>query len=330
MKTYYRYLVGVAAIVVVLALSVEAGADWDQKNLDNKAIQLSEYVPTPAGPPLTAETEPNNNCAAADALLVTIEGAINPFGDEDWFSFSANAGDCITLATDSQNGSSTDTQIFLYNSASCSDPNAWLIWDDDAGPGLFSLIENYEIAVTGTYYLRVKHFSAFLTGDYQLSLSNEPCELPPANDFCASAEVIPCGGSVEGTTDLAGNDLDDPLSICIPFVQSGPDVFYQVCVPASHMLTATLAPDDFDPGLWFVTDCADNNTCVAGVDAGLTNVTETLNWTNTSDSTVCLIIVVDSFSSSHHGDFTLNTDCQLVAPTATESSSWGSVKQMWR
>ena len=83
----------------------------------------------------------NDDCASAEAIDVSVDAAIDPAGDEDWYYFDANDGDCVTLATFSLNGSTTDTQIYLYEEATCGDPSAWLVWNDDGGPGLFSLIE---------------------------------------------------------------------------------------------------------------------------------------------------------------------------------------------
>ncbi len=329
MNTSYRFLTLIAAIVMATGLAVEASADIEAKNLANKAIQQAEFVPDGNNAAMsTNETEPNDDCATAEALLSPMVGAIDPFGDEDWYSFSANAGDCVTIGTDEHDGSSIDTQIYLYDAADCGDVNAWLTWDDDAGPGLFSLIQSYAIPASGTYYVRVKHYSQFLTGDYELTLETESCPTPPANDLCENAEAIACDRTVAGTTTLAGNDLDDVAGNCVPYIQGGPDVFYQVCVPNNYQITAIVTPVGFDPGLWFVTDCNDENSCIAGVDAGLTGAAESLSWLNSTGGTVCIYIVVDSYSIGHYGDFTLQTVC--TSETAAESSNWGAVKELFR
>lgn len=85
-------------------------------------------------------------------------------GDHDWITFSANAGDVITIGTDADGTPTADTYLQLY----ADDCATVLAFDDDGGPGLFSLISNFNAPYTGNYYAHVRGFSTTTTGLYLL------------------------------------------------------------------------------------------------------------------------------------------------------------------
>ncbi|NNM31242.1 MAG: hypothetical protein HKO57_17150, partial [Akkermansiaceae bacterium] len=253
--------------ILAFALPSFAQITEERKIEVNKIIHMIGFTPNFNSSAVVGETEPNDDCTGpdgADLFADSVSGAIDAGGDEDWFAFTANEGDCFTFATDSFNASDTDTQLYIYEAATCTDPFADLEFNDDGGPGLFSLISDWPAPAAGTYYLRVKHFSATGTGEYELFSSVGACPAPPANNTCANAEPLACNSAVSGTTAVATNDLEDLPSpeVCIPFGADGPDVFYEITVPAGNQLTAVLTPDNWDPGIWFVKDCTDRNTCV--------------------------------------------------------------------
>lgn len=110
------------------------------------------------------ETEPlNNSCPGEPYLMGNVFHGGLTAGDQDWVAFTAGAGDLLTLGTDSDAGSTTDTFIELYRD----DCTTLLTSNDDGGPGLFSLISNYAAPYTGAYYLKIRHFSATGSGLYK-------------------------------------------------------------------------------------------------------------------------------------------------------------------
>jgi len=112
------------------------------------------------------ETEPLNNTCPGEpyALGNTYHANISPAGDQDWVSFSANAGDLLTLGTDADGATPVgDTIIYLYSS----DCTTVLTSDDDSGPGLYSLISAFPAPYTGTYYLMMRAYSSTATGGYK-------------------------------------------------------------------------------------------------------------------------------------------------------------------
>ena len=133
--------------------------------------------PSGGSPPSSgSEVEANDTAATANPLTLNgdhgaIAAAINPGGDVDFFSFTANAGDKVWVHTDTggiQNAGATsrDTVIDLI----ASDGSTVIENDDDDGLGngcdgtvetrLASIIAGRTIPSAGTYYVRVQAFSA--------------------------------------------------------------------------------------------------------------------------------------------------------------------------
>lgn len=149
---------------------------------------------------------------------------------------------------------------------------------------------------------------------------------PPENDVCDRALPLPCGNvNISGSTALGMNDYDPTSAGCTTWQAAGADVVYviTVCGPTNFDLTYTCA---FDNSFYFITDCGDPlGSCVIGMDDDYTYYIEHMVGTLPGAGTYYLII--DAYSSGE-GDFTLTgtIDCA----TATESSSWGKVKQQFR
>lgn len=327
MKLFLKTTIPLACALLIATPALAQNYDEDFKRQTNKTIRLLDFVPIAGTAAVVSETEPNDDCGAPDPASIFVDdvaASIDVAGDEDWFVFDGVAGQCVTIATESRESSSTDTQLYIYDAAGCSDPLAFLAFNDDGGPGLFSLISDFEIPADGTYYVRVKHFSSSGTGAYTLLASEGACPQPPANNTCATAEPVACNSSVTGSTVLGTNDLEDLTGICVPFGADGPDVFYSVVVEPGEQIDALVDPVDWDPALWIVTNCTDENTCVAGADAGFFNDPESVSWTNEGDSPQTVFVIVDSFTASAFGDFTLTISCDAVV--SGDEESFGSVK----
>src|SRR5690606_15248374 len=79
------------------------------------------------------------------------EGSIDPalggdyWSDPDYWSFSAVAGDRISVSVDAQGG--LDPLLELYNSA-----GGYLTGDDNGGPDGNALLSDYLIESSGTYF----------------------------------------------------------------------------------------------------------------------------------------------------------------------------------
>ena len=160
------------------------------------------------------EVEPNDSAATATPLGgadVVVRATIFPNGDLDYFSFTAAGGDRVYVATQtsfSANGSS-DSQLDVIGT----DGTTSLEFDDDNGTfgGLSSSIAGVAIPAPGTYYVRVKHFSAasqLRPYDLHFRLqSGAPVAEVEPNDTIPTAQPLPASGWIAGSTS-ATTDVD--------------------------------------------------------------------------------------------------------------------------
>jgi len=109
----------------------------------------------------------------ADAKPITIGGSewrsIFPASDEDYFQFSAasDPGGSIIDTTTGDGVCALDTVLYLYDST-CNQ----VAYNDNGGTSPCSRIVVPAGLIAGTYFVRVKAYSAGHTGAYRLSVSN--------------------------------------------------------------------------------------------------------------------------------------------------------------
>ncbi|MGH9802919.1 MAG: PPC domain-containing protein, partial [Blastocatellia bacterium] len=161
------------------------------------------------------EVEPNNTFGTAQAIGtdVKVVGNVFPNADEDWYSFTAAAGDHIHAAvmTSFSANASSDSQLRLFQS----DGTTLIEFDDDDGAlgGFSSTIAGATIPSAGTYYLQVKHFSATSQlRPYEMWLkvqSGSPTAEVEGNDTPATANALPANGYVSGARNPAAATEQD-------------------------------------------------------------------------------------------------------------------------
>ena len=124
----------------------------------------------------------NDSMATATALPITADSATpellfghgigviypaayaNWWSDNDWWKFTVQAGDKITLRTETPAGSSLDPMVGLYDSSGNE-----VASNDNSGPGTDGYINYYTATYTGTYYARVgKYYWSTVSGNYRL------------------------------------------------------------------------------------------------------------------------------------------------------------------
>jgi hypothetical protein len=121
---------------------------------------------------VTGESEPNDAYGQAQSVSppISVLGAINPGGDQDWFAVTLSADDTIRAETMVSPGyTGMDTILYLYDT----DGSTVLTSDDDGGSGTFSLYE-HTVSAAGTYYVVVTGYSSSTVGNYMLQLDLNP------------------------------------------------------------------------------------------------------------------------------------------------------------
>ena len=206
--------------------------------------------------------EPNDDASTANILTSgdDMSGAIDPAGEEDFFSFEATAGYIVDFET--LGGDINDTKLYIYDVDGVTE----LAFNDDGGVNWYSLI-SFTFPADGTYFLKVTGYNAFTQGTYILTASEgaPPCDAPE-NDTCETALPLPMGGSFTFDSCGATNDYTTVSGGCTGYTSNGLDVVYYVDLVEDQQLTVS-ATTDYDIVIYLVTDCADvENTCVAGSD----------------------------------------------------------------
>jgi hypothetical protein len=302
-------------LLLVLAMPVYAmEKSKEVQSMDRDGItELSRSV--------IAEVEPNDTFDVGSGPLVGGDqgtGIILASTDVDYWVINVTVTGLWTLTTDAGPAPALgDSYIHLYGP----DGVTQLAADDDSGPGAYSMI-SYNFTATGTYFIKVRGYSASYTGNYVLNIAS-PLP-PPANDNCAGAIAIPFveGFSVAATTVGALNDYNPLSTGCTGYAAAGGDIVYTVTMENEQEITLSWT-SAVDGSLYVVTDCADMLTCVAGADETLSGQPEVVSFQNLTGATVTYFIICDSYSGNGAGTLA------ILAAVPTESSTWGTLKALY-
>jgi hypothetical protein len=267
------------------------------------------------------EVEPNNTFDVGSGPLAGGDqgtGIILDSTDVDFWVINVNVLGMWSISTDAGPAPALgDSYIHLYGP----DGTTQLTTDDDSGPGAYSLI-NYTFTATGTYFVKVRGYSASYTGSYVINVGS-PVP-PPANDTCATAIAIPFteGFSVASTTVGAANDYNPLATGCTGYAATGSDIVYTVAMENEQEITLSWT-SAADGSLYVVTDCGDMLTCVAGADETLSGQPEVVSFQNLTGAPMTYFIICDSYSGNGAGTLA------ILAAVPTESSTWGTLKALY-
>ena len=291
-------LLGMCASAVLADPNSQEAKPW-HVYLGDVRTTYSECAPDPGC---------NDTCAQAQEMACG--DVINPASlvanDQDWYSWSMNAGDQLTCGTDVINvGDNTDTYIELY----ASDCATLLTQDDDSGPGFYSMISGFTAPYTGVYNLKVRGYSGSSTGPYSFYASCGTEPPPPSNDLCADAIQIPdcSAGSLSGDTSTAHNEYDPgvPGPSCTGFPEAGLDVVYYVNLNAGDIVDMSYLQQNADTAFYIVTDCSNvSGSCVAGADQTVPPDPEVIHYV--ASATATYYIILDAYGTAAGGPWTLD------------------------
>ena len=136
----------------------------------------------------------------------------------------------------------------------------------------------------------------------------EAADLMPDNDDCANAidltgSVGAGGAVVHGNTDSYVDTLEPPTSCTSGWGEDGRDAIYRVDAAVGQTITAVVTPEGYDAAIYILVDCNNPDTCVAGLDTGGDDDSETIEHTAVADTSY--YVAVDAWRDSEHGCFTL-------------------------
>ncbi|MFN8992157.1 MAG: pre-peptidase C-terminal domain-containing protein, partial [Pseudomonadota bacterium] len=118
----------------------------------------------------TVDTVPGNSSTTVTlAIGGSLSGAVNSWGDRDWFAVNLVAGQRYSISLD---GAGYAGYAALYDPyLQLRDVSSNLVaQDDDSGPGLNSLL-TFTASATGRYYLDVGAYDELNVGGYRLAIS---------------------------------------------------------------------------------------------------------------------------------------------------------------
>ncbi|MDQ5827676.1 MAG: hypothetical protein M3441_26325, partial [Chloroflexota bacterium] len=210
-SVFSGFLVLLLTVAGVLVLSAPAGAAYSATGVAQAQGQ-TKLAPNGVSCTSYTEIEPNSTITDSQQITLigptTVNGAINPAGDQDYFKFGLTAGDSFWgYAVTNESAPSTDSILTLMNAAGTT-----MQLDDDNGlqSTLSSAIAGAPITATGTHVVQIRQFGgATVMSQYFLYMdvtSGPPIDETEGNDTLGTANEYIVGqvisGSIPVTTDL--------------------------------------------------------------------------------------------------------------------------------
>jgi hypothetical protein len=261
-----------------------------------------------AMPPLSGglSTISGTNCGATGATNSSCAFGGGPDNFDIWFSISLPAGQ---YAADTEGSVLGDTTLVAFDGCA----GAELACDDDAGSGLLSRI-TFTLAAPTTVVFRVAGWGNG-AGPVTLNVAEF---VPPANDDCSTAPLLPVPGNASGNTTAATfNPANEGGGCNFSPTNTAPAVWYRI-VGTGNTVTASLCGSGYD--------CMINVYCGASGCGALNCITGNDDFCGLqSQVSFCteagapFYIVIGGFGGGS-GAFTLNVSDDGVPCTPTIAS----------
>ena len=159
-----------------------------------------------------------------------------------------------------------------------------------------------------------------VTGVGGIGSSTNVFIIPPANDFCANAQPITCGQTLNGST-LGSTSTGDPIGSCGTETLSGGGVFYTIVGTGANItLTTCGAATNFDSMLFIYSGSCGAYTCVTSNDdtGGTCGSASTVTFPTLAGTTY--YVFVTGYLSTDVGNFSLRATCATPPPTPVITS----------
>ncbi|HKR05411.1 MAG TPA: HYR domain-containing protein, partial [Bacteroidia bacterium] len=276
-------------------------------------------------------TQPNDICTGA--IPVACGGSVSgntSLGTPDanacggpsspglWHTITPAVASNITLSLCT--GTTYDSRLSVYTG-----PCASLVLVSGGCNDDFCGLQS-QVTFTGsagvTYYILVNGFTTG-SGPYTLTATCTPITPPPANDNCAGATPVSCGGSVSGNTTFATDDAGFPA--CPGTGNNFKGVWHTITLPTSGTVTLSLCGGSlWDSYLRLFSGTCGALTCIASDDDGCGGVgLSTLTTAPLAAGTYRILVA--GFSSTAFGPYTLSATCNLCAAPPNGGTVTGPV-----
>ncbi|HUQ01882.1 MAG TPA: hypothetical protein VM261_05265 [Kofleriaceae bacterium] len=289
------------------------------------AATVATIPPTPPGDtcPLAEAVTLTNGSAMLSGTTATASNYDNNYappaacttgaGNDRVYSVTVPAGEFLSATLRPTGFDATLYFIAGPATACATTPITCIDGVDDGGSGATEALTYQNTTANPVdVFVVVDGYYATGAGAYDLAISVGR----PRGNTCQDAEAITLTAgmaTISGTTtDALGYSPNyaPPNTCTSTYTQSGNDRVHSVAVPMGATLTATLTPNGWDGGLYVVagpaTSCDANPiVCLAGIDGASSSGAETITYTNATGATVEALIVVDSYSTTHEGPYTL-------------------------
>jgi len=215
-----------------------------------------------------------------------------------WYRF---VGTGLLTSASTCTGTTLDTKISVYT-GSCG--TFTCVAGNDDACGLQSTV-NFNSTNGTVYYILVHQFSA-TGGTFNLAIT---CTEPVANDVCANAIEIPCGGSAMGTTIGASADNAGTCGT----TNTQPGVWYKFVGTGNPTRVSTCGGATWDTKISVFSGTCGSLVCVAGNDDACA-LQSAVDFTSTAGTTYYFL--VHQFGATG-GTFTLSVTTECVACRGT-------------
>lgn len=211
----------------------------------------------------------NDECANAAITPLSYLGSVTITGDntgatdtEDfgnpnvWEAFTVDT--CTTVVLEYCGTAPVFQVVYSIITIGCpgfeSVQNNGLSFCDDGNARI-----RYENLAAGTYYVPVLLWPGQAEGPYTITLTSEPCNLPPANDRCVNATPVPVVTSCVNGLIIGSNSTTaiDSSPSCATSTSGFRDVWYRFNSGTEQSVTITVNPITMsDPGIEVRTACS--------------------------------------------------------------------------
>lgn len=249
--------------------------------------------------PAAAQDQPGDNSTTATLSLgATIDGAIDPAADVDWYRLRLEQGQRYTVTLDGvgEPGQAVDPMLSLYINGE------QVAFNDDAN-GTLNAQMTYIATASGEAIVEARAFSEAATGAYRLTANATPLPADDAGNDSNTRARITAGRTINGAIEYEG-DVDWYR------LSTRTDQRYRIALSAAEGANGSLT----DPYLRIIG--ADGEE-LAGNDDTADSLNSAIDFVPRSNGDV--FIEASAYANAYEGAYTLNVTAERLPRDATSA-----------